>query len=80
MSGWDSRKQDAIDVKQRLHPARRFLEKQLPLCFRKPEVVMRVMLGNAAARMILQFRVLRRGVNDERREKLFQNVAVLLEQ
>ena len=41
---------------------------------------MRVMLGDAAGRDGLQLRVLRRGVDDERREKLFQHVAVLLEQ
>ncbi len=41
---------------------------------------MRVMLRDAAARDGLQLRVFRRRVDDERRVKLFQNVAVLLEQ
>ena len=38
------------------------------------------MSGNTAARDGLQLGVLRRRVDDERREKLFQHVAVLLEQ
>ena len=44
----DAGEQHAIDVEQRLHPARRFLQEQLPLRLGEPEVVMRVMLGDAA--------------------------------
>ena len=39
----NAREQHAIDVEQRLHPARQFLQEQLPLRLRKAEVVMGVM-------------------------------------
>jgi hypothetical protein len=91
----NAREQHAIDVEQRLHSARRFLQEQLPLRLREAEVVMRVMLCDDAVATLahrmgeglgvraanrLQLRVLRRRVDDERREKLLQHVAILLEQ
>ena len=62
----DACEQDPIHIEKRFHTARRFLCKQIPLRLCKPKVVVRVMLGDAAFGDLLQLRVLRRRVDDER--------------
>ena len=48
------------------------------LRFGKPQVVVGMMPGDTVLRDLLQFSVFRRRMNDERRQHLLQDVAVLL--
>src|SRR5262245_14228751 len=76
----NAREQDAIDVKQRFDAARAFLVKEIPLRLGETEIVMAMMSSYTSPRNRLQFFVLRRRVQNERRELLFEHVAVFLEQ
>src|ERR1035437_6867801 len=78
-------KQNSIHVKEWFHPSRRILENYLPLGFGEAEVVVRVVFGDdptvgAVAGDFLQLPVYRRRMHHQRREKLLQHVAVLLEE
>src|SRR5438093_12600184 len=76
----NAREQDAIDVKQRFDSARALLVKESPLRLGETEIVMAVMASNAGLRNRLQLLVLRRRMQNERREELFEHIAVFLEQ
>src|ERR1035437_3060162 len=75
----DAREQDAVEVKQRFHAARRFLFQEFPLRLGEAEIMMAVEFGDAAPGDLLKFRMVRSSVDDERRIKLFEDVAVLLQ-
>ena len=62
----DSRQQNAVDIKQRLHPRRILLYKQAPLRFREPEVMVAVASREAAPRDFLKFLVPRVRLHDQR--------------
>src|SRR5262245_10694293 len=64
----NAREQDAIDVKQRFDAARAFLVKEIPLRLGETEIMMAMMSGNTGLRNRLQFFVLRRCMQNERRE------------
>src|SRR5215470_3567655 len=72
--------QDSINVKQRFDAARSLFVKEIPLRFGESEVVMAVVSSDAVFRNGLQLAVLRRRMQNERREKLFHHIAVFLEQ
>src|SRR5262249_30529723 len=72
--------QDAIDVKQRFDAARALLVKESPLRLGETEIVMAVMTSNTGLRNRLQLIVLRRRMQNERREELLEHIAVFLEQ
>ena len=76
----NAREQDAIDVKQRFNAARALLVKESPLRLGETEIVMTVMTSNTGLRNHLQLIVLRRRMQNERREELFEHIAVFLEQ
>src|SRR5262245_16625306 len=72
--------QDAIDVKQRFDAARALLVKESPLRLCETEIVVAVMASNTGLRNHLQLIVVRRRMQNERREELFEHIAVFLEQ
>src|SRR5262249_5954543 len=72
--------QDAIDVQQRFDAARALLVKKSPLRLCETEIVMAVMTSNTGLRNRLQLIMLRRRMQNERREELFEHIAIFLEQ
>ena len=72
--------QHSVHVKERFDARRVLFLEELPLGLREAEVVVGVMPGDALGRDVLQFRVFRRRVDDQRRKHLLQHVAVLLQQ
>src|SRR5262245_51879582 len=70
----NAREQDAIDVKQRFDAARALLIEESPLRLGETEIVMAVMSSDAGLRNRLQLIVLRRRMQNERREKLFEQI------
>ena len=71
--------QHSIHVQQRFDMWRVGLLKQLPLRLGKSEVMMGMMLGDAVGGDRLQFLMLRRCQDDQRRQQLLQHIAVLLQ-
>src|SRR5262245_4357025 len=76
----NAREQYPIDVKQRFDAARALFVKESPLRLGETEIVMTVMASNTGLRNRLQLIVLRRRMQNERREELFEHIAVFLEQ
>ncbi len=75
----DSGEKHAEEIQQGFHAGRVFLLKEFPLSVGKSEVVVRVMPRQAGGSQRLEFLVLGRGMDDQWREQLFEDVAIFLE-